>query len=358
MSFLRRTQYTAEERNRIAPGDTRNPKNTGKRRKTEPSKEDPMTILRSTIKGFDVANPESAYKGPDTQDNIRGLPPTLAELEAWKTPKHPSQPHLKVLDTYPILPDLEAMPDSGGYTMIRMGGQPTDKIDGPDIRLETALLRALEPPPEVMAAVQAKMEAFKADPENNKDPGPPPMNYEFFLPTDETTARNLKRKFDPEDPSRDSSELYTNASQDADAPDSFRYNNIRTYETDSTTDLRQFPYAEVAVALYDPEPSSKEMNGTSGETLRLQQKAAYYYPIQLKTRLKPRRTVNLTQMGLAPRAVQEDPNKIDVVEVTVQDPDEEEAALRQKAAEELDTKDLADGTKDTVNGANEMADGA
>lgn len=341
ISFLRRTQYTAEDRNRIGAGNTRKPTTNVKRRKTEVSKEDPMTILRAAIKGFDVANPESAYKGPDTQDNIRGLPPSLAEMEAWKNPQHPSQPNLKVVDSYPIMPDLEAMTDNGGYTVIKLNGNPTDKLDSPDVRMEAALLRALEPSPEVLAEVNAKFEAFKADPEHNTDPGPPPMNYEFFLPSDEMTAINFKRKFDVEDPLKDSSELYTNTSQDADGPDIFRYNNVRSYETSSAQDNRQFPYAEIALALHDPKPSSGDVNGTRGETRRLQ-KAAYYYPVQLKTRLKPRRAAHLARMGLASRA-QDDPNRIDVVEVMIQDPDEEEAAQRSRLAEELDTKDLVDG---------------
>ena len=343
VSFLRRTQYTADEGNRI-----RLESNTSralvdstmkKKKKKDESKEAPINILRNTIKGFDVAYPEYAYKGPDSDKYIRGFDPTTAEFDAWKNPKHPTNPHLKLIDSYPLLPDLDAFTDSIGYVVTKFAGNPTNAIDAHDERMDVALLRPLEPTPQAIAERQAKEAAHEADPIHNPEPGPPAYNYEVFIPDNDTTAKSLKRKFDVDDPMKDDPKLYTGPIEG-----SFRFNHLRVYETGLQSSNTEDPYKEVAITFYDPSLEQgmagvqvDEENGTAPASHR-RQKAAYYYPIISKYQLKPRRNQNLASLGLAGRQVDAEADKIDNVDVRVGEPDEEEEEKR--AGFRADVEDL------------------
>ena len=345
ISFLRRTQYIGHDNRGPVEQMGRGPAGKVKRRKTDVSKDDPQTILRSVIKGFDVANPDSTYKGPDTPDAIRGLQPSIAEMDAWKNPKHPSKSHLKKVDSYPLIPDLEAITSDYGFTVFKFSGNPTDTTGRPDPRLESALLRPLEPSAEVVAEYRVKMAAHQADPANVPGPNLPPMNFEFFLPADDTTASNLKRKFDVYDSENDSPSLYTNVAQETGEVDNFKYLHARAYETGLQQNHRDFPYQEVALALHDPELASQTngaVDGTGSTLGKSRQKAAYYYPVIAKQQLKPRRNMHLAQLGLAGRTDEEE-EKVDVVEVTVREPDADELEKRVGFRNEIDTKDEVDG---------------
>ena len=299
--------------------------------------------MRSVVKGFDVANPDSAYKGPDTSEVVRGLQPSLAELEAWKNPKHPSKPQLKMIDSYPLVPDLEAITSDQGYTVFKFNGNPTETTDRTDPCLESALLRPLEPSLEVVTEYREKMARYQADPANVPEPSLPPMNFELFLPTDDLTAHNLKRKFDIYDSEKNSASLYTNVAQESGEVNNFTYINARSYETGLQQNLREFPFQEVALALYDPDlagdTSDDHADSTSPAT---RQKAAYFYPIMAKQQLKPRRAMHLAQLGLAARK-DDGEERVDVVEVTVREPDENEAEKRVGYRGVIDTRDKVDG---------------
>ena len=64
-------------------------RNAAKRRRADLAKEDPLNILRSIVKGFDLAHPQDAYLGPDSGNNIKGAEITAEEKKAWAKPKHP-----------------------------------------------------------------------------------------------------------------------------------------------------------------------------------------------------------------------------------------------------------------------------
>ena len=307
---------------------SRNPANNIKRRKTDAAKEDPMNILRATIKGFDIANPQSAYKGPDTLTNARGLAPTHAEVEAWKNPKHPTKQHLKMVGSYPILPDLKATTDDMGFVVVKFNGNPTDILDAPDPRMEAGLLRALEPTAETLLKFQKKQLAHKTNPSQYPDEPQMPLTYQFFLPTDNITAANLKRKFDIDNEDNDSADLYTSTSQEGEKG-YFRYTHIRMYETGLQTSHQANPYQEIALALHDPEFADNMADVSAGVGRRT--KAAYYYPIIAKQQLKPRREVNLG-MG---KHDEEEGEKIDVVHVTIGAPDEDEIEKRGAFVDDL-----------------------
>ncbi|KAL8832032.1 MAG: hypothetical protein Q9191_000525 [Dirinaria sp. TL-2023a] len=329
-SFLRRTEYISTESSRSR--DSFTPRNLSKasqrtRRQVDTAKDDPVNILRATVKGFDIAFPEDAYKGPDAQNNkIRGAPPTHAEVEAWNNPQHPTNPELKLVDAYPIMPDLDAIPEIGGYHIIKFTANPTAPSVSRDVRLDVGFLEIKEPSIEAQEALteefNAKMAAHNADPTRNPVPGPQ-FNYELFLPRDEQVAKGTKRKLDIDDPDKDSDELY--GSEQRENP-GFRYDHIRAYDTARSVSNEDYPYKEVVLALHD-NPALENRIGTANgkvpsEDLRLE-KAAYYYPIYAKLQLKPRRIKNLAQIGRVRRAEEEDAH-VDAMHVTIKEPSGDE----------------------------------
>lgn len=333
VSFLRRTEYISSEQGRSRTESNKNlAKPTIRKRKpVDASKDDPVNILRSTLKGFDIAYPEDAYKGPDNASDIRGDAPTAAEIDAWNNPKHPSKPGLKLLDSYPLMPDLDAFTDAGGYVVAKFSTAPTQVTDRHDPRMDVGLLHPLELDPEVAAELEAKRIAHEADPLKNPPPGPPPFNYELFLPEDAKTAENVKKMFDVDNPEKDDSSLYTYRDKDARQP-CFRYSRVRTYETGLQSGNADKPYNEVAIALHDPEVvgqmAQSNLDGSKVPSTDRRQKAAYYYPILQKMQLKPRRSKNIAQLGMARRNDEEEAEGVDVVDLVVGEPNEIEIARR------------------------------
>lgn len=335
ISFLRRTQYTADEngRARSDPTVARNfvKSSSKKRRQTDASKDESINVLRSVIKSFDIANPADAYKGPDTDHKIRGFAPTIAETDAWKKPLHPSNPKLKLVDAYPILPDLDALTDSNGYIVAKFAGNPANATDSYDERMEVGLLHPIELTAAKMVEFKSRVAAHEADPINYPDAGVPTFDYEFFLPDDVQTAKNMKKKLDVNNPERDDPKLYTHKGVSG-HKDSFRLNLVRVYETGLHSNNSTHPYQEVALALFDPELEEQMAGITVGDASGgaiSRQKGAYYHPIISKVQLKPRRSKHLAQMGLQAGAGSlDDTERIDAVDATVRELDEVELGLR------------------------------
>ena len=271
---------------------------TKTRKPVEAPKDNPMNMLRDVIKGFDIAYPEDAYNGPDNASNIRGAAPTASEVEAWKNPKHPSKPELTLLDSYPLLPDLDAVTDSGAFMITKLTGNPSTATKTRDTRMDVGMLYPRE---RASGATE----------------------YDFFLPADDVVAANFKRKFDVFDEDRDDPELYTHKT--ADDTGAFRFTCLRTYDSSRRVDSVAQQYKEVALALHDDDE----------DIMSSQEKGAYYYPIISKMQLKPRRNKNLAQLGLASQAVDDELEKLDWMNVTVQDPDEDELNSRARHREDI-----------------------
>ena len=332
ISFLRRTQYVAEDRTRIEGGG-RAATGRIKRRKLDISKEDPTHILRSTIKGFDVANPESTYTGPDNVSNVRGLSASLAETEAWKHPKHPSNPHLKMVDSYPLIPDLSGFTEdaqTGGYVVLKFVGNPTGITDRYDPRLEASFLHSVAGDPEAFAEYVEKLEAHKSNPEKFPVPIPPTSNFELFHPEEEAVVKSIKRKRDTQDPEKDTDSFYTDPREEGSLEKNcFKIPKKRQYESGVQQFFQDDPYQEVAVALHDPEDEADPLR-----------KAAYFYPIAMKTQLKPRRVGKMKQMGPSHQQEldREQEQKVDAVAVWWRDMNEEELEQVAGVVERLDTR--------------------
>ena len=329
ITFLRRTQYTAEERARLeaARGPAAPPVNGAKRLKTDAahpsSREDPIHILRSVIKGFDIANPDSAYTGPDTPQNVRGLTSTLAERDAWNKPKHPHKPELRPLDVYPVLPELDALPERVGYTVVRLAGHPTDKRDGPDAALQTALLHGLEPAPEDAAEHAARKARYDADPARAPlPPYEPQHDYCLFVPQDAETTAAFARKVDLRDPARDA---------EGDDEASFRFRNVRRYTLGHQANHEYQPYQEVGLVLHDGPADDADADATDGATQK--PKAAYYVPVYARQQLKPR-----------PQGGRQD--DAEILKVRVRDQDADEMHSRKMLLRMVDVRDDADEDED------------
>lgn len=270
--------------------------------------------------------------------------PSPAELEAWKSPRHPTKPELKLVDAYPIMPDLDALTDSLSYMVAKFTANPTQSTESRDIRMDAGLLQPLELAPDVEAEWKAKLAAYEADPLHNPNPGGPPYSYSLFLPADEATANNMLMKLDVDNPEKDDPALCIR--KDKNGLGSHRLVNIRTYETGRQTGTSAHPFREVALALHDPEfaerMSDAGFKGVHPTNGRLK-KAAYYYPVVQKTQLKPRRNRNLAQLGLAHQVADaEEDDKVDVIDITIRDPDEIESARRASHRIDLDNRQGGD----------------
>ena len=330
-SFLRRTEYISSEAKARAEANasanaakvTSKPPAASKARKPiDASKEDPVSILRSAVKGFDLANPEDVYTGPDTTTNIRGAMPTPTETDAWKRPKHPSKPDIKLLDAYPLKPDPDAVTDSGAYMITKFAGNPTPVTEARDIRMDVGILYPRELAPDT-------------------------YNYEFFLPGSQVAVRNVRRKLDVNDDACDDPALYTEKAPDGSGV--FKFNFLRTYESGRGSTRGDQQYREVALALHDPEldrqPSSTEYT-VRGNGIDPLEKGAYYYPVLSKVQLKPRRNKNLVQLGLASQATGDEFQKFEGIRLTVRQPDEGERAKRATHREHVEPDEEGEVERD------------
>ncbi|KAJ5525814.1 hypothetical protein N7494_012464 [Penicillium frequentans] len=316
VSFLRRTQHISVERN--APSGSGTTSVTTQSRplkKPKVSVDDPKHVKKLVQKGFDVAYPESKYTGEDTESHIRGLPATKAEIDAWANPVHPDNPKLKAVGLFAVLPDLEGFTDPGGLVQFKFDKAPVSAVGGKrDKRMDVALLRPSAPEDRICEEHAQKVALHKANPEVYPDPGPIPWDYDLFLSEKSESVKKIGISMDPKNPNRDNEELF--AHEGAEGHKFHRYDRVRTYATSAQTLNTDQKQRDIALTLFQP---------TEGET---KQRAAYYYPILGKTRLKPERARTIAQAGLAPTASQVKEDQIDQMQVAVRDPDESEVYKR------------------------------
>ncbi|KAH9834349.1 Paf1 [Teratosphaeria destructans] len=331
-SFLRRTEYTSSQ----APQHFANSTSKDltrirneKRRKSEvTNKDDPINIIRNITKGFDLAYPRDKYRGEDDATNVRSAPLTNAEEVAWNRPKHPSKSDVHLLDSYPLLPDMDALPPSGCFIIFKFNGNPLAGAETYDQRLDTAILRPIEDP-----AVQTRHNQRMAEwDETSGKPQPiPEFEYEYYVPAsaEATTIRGIKRKFDVNDPDNDDPGLYTDDLND-EGDRGFKFERVRTYETHTQSGNPSNFYGDtVALALHDPED---EVGAVPGFKKRLVEKAAYFYPVVQRTSLKPKRRVG----GAGLVVSQGEQERIDGLNLTVVGLPEEEVGRAEALRAQLD----------------------
>ncbi|PGH33316.1 RNA polymerase II-associated factor 1 [[Emmonsia] crescens] len=354
VSFLRRTQYIAagtaargvdgnlKAAPFITPTAVKSAPTAAKPAKL--SRDDPMHIKKYIQKGFDIAYPESKHKGEDTPSRIKGLPAAKAEVDAWANPTHPDNPKLKPVGFYPIIPDLGGFPDPGGFVQFKFDKAPIQAVHGRrDERMDVAILVPSAPEERVCQEHASKTALHKTNPSLYPDPGPIPWDYDLFLPEKHGTAPQIKNCLNVSNPHRDDAGNYTHeaAGSDETTLNHHRYDRIRTYATSSQNLHPEQKYKDVALVLFDPHEAAAAMTLKSATTAipyRLKQKAAYYYPILGKTRLKPERARTIAQAGLAPTRPKANEDQVHQIQVVVRDPDESEGYKRASHRAQVDSR--------------------
>lgn len=230
--------------------------------------------------------------------------------------KHPSKRNLKVVDAHPMLPDLDAFPDSGAYVTVKFMHNPVPVSDQYDTRLLSGVFKPIERTETEEAIFDAAMEAYERDPKNNAKPNNM-MNYEFFLADNAANGEKFRRRFDVDNPDRNSQDLYPTDGS-GESLSCFQFQRVRAYETAQETELdHESKYSDEIIMAYN--------DGSSGG----RQKAVYYYPVMQRTTIRSQRSKNIARtIGIKPEQEQ----LIDQLDVTVGDPSEElqEHMLRYK----------------------------
>lgn len=295
-----------------------------RKKQADVSKDDPIFMIRSIIKGFDIAYPQEAYTGPDTTTSIRGAEASSVEKNAWMFPRHPSKADVKLIDSYPLLPDLEAFTatENGAYQVFKFNTCPLPSMEKYDERLDVALLYPnADIRPEKRAEYEAQRLAHETNP-NQPEPLPQ-VDYDLFLPR-ANSVLGIKRKYNVMDPENDDDMLYDEATKDSEKP-AFQYERLRKYETYQQTYDPDVFGDTVALALHDGEPEQEQSDH--------RQKAAYLYPISQRIFVRPFRNV-----GQGVKMSQPDPDeeKIDLIDAVVGPPEEEDIALRERVKQQYD----------------------
>jgi len=331
-SFLRRTEYTTSSMTGGSKFESSNSGNTTrlrkKRQRVDLSENDPEHIARHVIRSFDIAYPHDVHQGPDTADAMRGAPSTAEERSAWKLPKNPRNEKLECLGAYPLLPDWDAMPDTGSYMMYKFAAPP---INNPtdntyDSRIDVGLLRPIGQTVQDQELYLQEQEAHRQDPTLTLPI--PRYHFEFFLPPDRSKVHGIKRNLTTHDP--DGDDIPFDEGQDADdnPRNVFRYDNVRTYETEKQSGDPENTYGDaVAVALHDPDIH----DDVPLRETKLQ-KAAYFYPMSQRTVIRGRRPGRHDMVG-------EEAAKVHIIETVARDP-EAEVERRQAIQRRFDPIDV------------------
>jgi RNA polymerase II-associated factor 1 len=258
------------------------------------------------VPNFDKESPENIKKQVEESFNI-----ATRNLKNKHLARHPSKKNVHVVDAYPLLPDLDAFPEAGGYVTVKFITNPVPPSTTYDVRVENSMLVPIEMPEEEVAARDAARAAHEADPERN-----PPVDivheYELFMTEDVKSALNFKRKFDILDNDHQEEDLYTD--QQTNGEGCFRFKRMRAYESATTAGSEFSKYdEEVFIALHD------------GKDGRLQ-KGAYYYPTVQRVSIRPQRQKNIDKrMG---RTQNQQVEVTDYMDMRIDDPGAEVVKIR------------------------------
>jgi hypothetical protein len=341
VSFLRRTEYITSHRGEkdasgiLRPSNSKTPPRRSQQPKVpEPEKKDPEAMLRAIEKSFNLAYPQDAYTGPDSTEHIRGSEITKAEKEAWERPRHPTKAGLTLLDSYPLIPDLDAFPDGGSYLIIKYQTNPVSTTTTYDPRLDHMLLYPIDQSAERKAEHEAAKEAWRINPGNKPEPAEI-ADFVAFLPESLDDIPNLKRKFSVYDADNDSKDLYPHSAADSqfDEPH-FKFNRLRAYETyQQTGSPDNLWHDSIAITLHDADQWAENRNGMNPNAPK-RQKAAYMYPVVHKMSLRSRRAAAPLGTNMGMRRIvqqqqqqQDDESLMDQVELRINDPNETELSL-------------------------------
>lgn len=290
----------------------------------EPDRGTPAWIKRRIEKSFDVA---------------------AKNLADRSRIKHPSKRNLKVVDAFPVLPDLEAFPDSGAYVTVKFTTNPVNSSDHYDTRLLSGIFKPIERTAAEEQMYETARAAWERDP--NMPKPSQMMNYDLFLPLDARTGEKFRTRFDVDNPDRNDPSLYTCP----EAGGSYRFPRVRAYETSQEKEMdHENKYDEEVILAYrGDEAQSKGRSDDSAP------KAVYYYPVMQRTTIRSQRTKNIARtIGIA----DEEETHLDELHVRIDDPDEDlKAELARYKAQpigdlvEEEEDEGVDGPRDSVSPA-------
>lgn len=251
---------------------------------------------------------QSADQGTDSPANIKrkidqSFDVAEQDLKDPKRVKHPSKKHLKLVEATPLLPDLDAFPDSGAYVTIKFLTNPMPAGSKYDNRMLSGLYRPIDKTEAEESAYEAALAAHERDPASVPKPQNL-MNYDFYLARSGDDSNNFQRMFDVEDPDHDNAALYTDQ-----ATECFQFNRVRGYETAQETELdHPTKYQDEILIAYNDDDTAPR------------QKAMYYYPIMQRSTIRPQRTKNIARtVGFQNQQEQ----VVDQLDVSVEDPTDE-----------------------------------
>ncbi|RAL60147.1 hypothetical protein DID88_000772 [Monilinia fructigena] len=289
VSFLRRTEYISSgytSKSRME--GTTSAKGLVETRKSKPvqdlpaDRESPAYIKSQVEKSFEIA---------------------AAHLKDRTRVRHPTKRNVQLVDAVPLLPDLDAFPDAGGYVLVKFLTNPVPPSNVYDTRVESSILVPIPASDAEIEMKEAAKRAWELDPDNNPAPVDR-IEYGMFMPETASDAKNIKRKFDVLDPEHDDMDLYSRIDEET-GKGMFRLKRLRAYESASVVGNVERKYAdEVAIAIHD---------GTDG----LRQKAAHYYPVVQRNSIRPQRTKNIQKMRGMIGGDEEE--AIDMVDLTILD---------------------------------------
>ncbi|TPX18529.1 uncharacterized protein E0L32_011567 [Thyridium curvatum] len=316
VSFLRRTEYIStgavkrSEASPLRPGaGNAKPKRPEKRKSPEPDAGTPAYVRRKIEHSFAVT--QKALR-PEGQRNIR----------------HPTRKGLRLVEAYPMIPDLDAFPDSGAYVTVKFATNPvsghivgggTGTSKAYDTRLLSGIFKPIERSATEEAAYEAALEAWEQDPERNPKPSNT-MNYDFYLPETQDTGDKFRAKFDVENPDRDDADLYTAQSS---GQGCFQFARVRGYEASDEKELaHDTKYDEEIILSFTGDgnvPGGKVAGASKGG-------AVLYYPVMQRSTVRSQRGKNIAKVtgGFGGGGVgRNDEEIIDQLDVTLEDPNEE-----------------------------------
>ncbi|GAP89615.1 putative RNA polymerase ii- paf1 protein [Rosellinia necatrix] len=333
VSFLRRTEYisSVSTKGKHDAGALRslNPtplKRPTKRRSPEPDKDSPAYVKRKIDQSFSIA---------------------AANLKDKSRVRHPMKRNLKLVDSYPMVPDLDAFPDYGGYFTIKFSNNPVPASGTYDKRLLNALVKPGTLPEEIESAYKLAKQAHERDPANNPKPTNP-QTYNYFLSDSLETSEKFNQRFDVMNDDYNDDGLYT--SKNSDGHGCFQFRFIRTYETKDE------------IALDNTTKYDEELLIAFNNDDMVDQKAVYYLPVMHRVVVKPQRSRTIHRDVLTDD-VEEIPDRL---AVTVNDFDDKTRSIMEKwktdpykdpfPSEQADGDDggeKADQQEDTINGEGE-----
>lgn len=323
VSFLRRTEYISNESSRSTFKSTTSAslitsaplakKARSLALKAE-EESDPVRILAAVMRGFDIANPETVGAGyvakAGEDKSIK-----LAE-ENWRNLKHPTKRGVKAVETYPVLPDPEALGELNGYLVYKfsadpLGGHAHAAVGQGvrDERVDVGVMRIRYLAEEVKAANQSSQSQTQTQKTAEREGE---MTLDFYIPSDPAipAVRSIKRKFCSVEEEEEAEEREKHP--DGSPPEGFKYQFVRAYDqqpmatTASTSDpsnpsanTNPHPSAppEIALVLHSPE---KTKHGQGGMCNRPLPKGAYWYPVVFRSLLRPKRNEQVAETFFRP----------------------------------------------------------